>query len=102
MGTFNVMPRIVSNINYLELALALLTILIIYGFKRITTAVPSTLVALLLVSGSAYGLGVDYRPISAIPSGLPLPQWGLFASFGLETITQYLFTAITLALLGLY
>lgn len=100
MGTFNVMPRIVSNINYLELALALLTILIIYGFKRITTAVPSTLVALLLVSGSAYALGVDYRPISAIPSGLPLPQWGLFASFGLETITQYLFTAITLALLG--
>ena len=46
MGTFNVMPRIVAKINYLELALALLTILIIYGFKRITTAVPSTLVAL--------------------------------------------------------
>ena len=80
--------------------MALLTIAIIYGFKRITTAVPSTLVALLIVSGGAFALGVDYRPIAAIPSGLPLPQWGLFAGFGLDTLTQYIFTAMTLALLG--
>jgi len=82
------------------LILALLTIAIIYGFKRITTAVPSTLVALLIVSGGAFAFGVDYRPIAAIPSGLPLPQWGLFAGFGLDTLTQYIFTAMTLALLG--
>ena len=100
IGTIKVLPRIFANINSLELILALLTIVIIYGFKRITTAVPSTLVALLVVSGRAYFLGLDYRPISAIPSGLPIPQWGLFAGFGLETLTQYLFTAITLALLG--
>lgn len=100
IGTIKVLPRIFANINSLELILPLLTIVIIYGFKRITTAVPSTLVALLVVSGGAYFLGLDYRPISAIPSGLPIPQWGLFAGFGLETLTQYLFTAITLALLG--
>ena len=100
IGTLKVLPRILGNINALELTLALLTILIIYGFKRITTAVPSTLVALLLVSGGAYAIGVDYRPIAAIPSGLPLPQWELFTAFSLESITQYIFTAITLALLG--
>ena len=61
---------------------------------------PSTLVALLVVSGGAYALGLDYRPIAAIPSGLTLPQWGLFATFGIDTLTQYLFTAMTLALLG--
>ena len=100
IGTLKIFPRIFNNINYLELTLALLTILIIYGFKRITTKVPSTLVALLIVSGGAYALGLDYRPIAAIPSGLPLPQWGLFATFGIDTLTQYIFTAITLALLG--
>ena len=100
LGTLKVLPRIFAQINSIELILALLTIVIIYGFKRITTAVPSTLVALLIVSGGAFALGVDYRPIAAIPSGLPLPQWGLFAGFGLDTLTQYIFTAMTLALLG--
>ena len=100
LGTLKVLPRIFTQINTIELILALLTIAIIYGFKRITSAVPSTLVALLVVSGGAFTLGVDYRPIAAIPSGLPIPQWGLFASFGLETLTQYIFTAMTLALLG--
>ena len=100
VGTFKVFPRIFNNILYTELILALLTIFIIYGFKRITKKVPSTLVALFVVSLGAYILGVDYRPIAAIPSGLPIPQWGLFASFGIDTVTQYIFTAITLALLG--
>ncbi len=100
LGTLKVLPRIFAKINTIELILALLTIIIIYGFKRITTAVPSTLVALLIVSVGAFALGVDYRPIAAIPSGLPIPQWGLFAGFGLDTLTQYIFTAMTLALLG--
>jgi SulP family sulfate permease len=63
IGTLKVLPRALKNINWLELALALATIIIIYGFKRITTAVPSTLVALIVVSGIAYGFGLDYRPI---------------------------------------
>lgn len=100
LGTLKVLPRIFAQINTIELILALLTIAIIYGFKRITTAVPSTLIALLIVSGGAFALGVDYRPIAAITSGLPLPQWGLFVGFGLDTLTQYIFTAMTLALLG--
>ena len=100
IGAFRVVDRIFSNINILELGLALLTILIIYGFKRITTAVPSTLVALFVVSGGAIFLGLDYRPIAAIPSGLPIPKWELFGTFGVGTFTKYIFTAITLALLG--
>lgn len=100
IGAFRVVDRIFSNINILELGLALLTILIIYGFKRITTAVPSTLVALFVVSGGAIFLGLDYRPIAAIPSGLPIPKWELFGTFGVGMFTKYIFTAITLALLG--
>ncbi len=100
VGTFKVFGRALKNINWLELALALTTIFIIYGFKRITTAVPSTLVALLAVSGAAYGFGLDYRPIEKIPEGLPIPQLSIFTEFKLNAITPYIFTALTLALLG--
>lgn len=100
LGTFKVIPRALKNIDWLELALALATILIIYGFKRITTAVPSTLVALVVVSGIAYGFGMDYRPIEKIPEGLPIPNLEIITGFSLSAILPYIFTALTLALLG--
>ena len=100
IGALKVMPRALQNINWLELLLALGTILIIYGFKRITTVVPSTLVALLVMSGAAIGFGLDYKPIEEIPSGLPIPQLAIFTNFKLSTITPYIFTGFTLALLG--
>ncbi|MDC6365277.1 MULTISPECIES: SulP family inorganic anion transporter [Flavobacteriaceae] len=100
LGTFRVLPRALKNINWLELGLALATIIIIYGFKRITTAVPSTLVALIAVSGIAYGFGLGYRPIEEIPTGLPIPNLEIFTEFSLKSITPYIFTALTLSLLG--
>jgi len=100
IGSLKVLPRALSNINWLELLLALGTILIIYGFKRITKAVPSTLVALLVMSGIAIGFKLNYRPIEEIPSGLPIPNLEIFTSFSLGSITPYIFTALTLALLG--
>lgn len=100
VGTLRVLPRALQHIDWLELALALGTIAIIYGFKRITTAIPSALVALLLVSGVAFGLGLDYRPIEQIPSGFPIFQLGIFSEFEWNAITPYIFTALTLALLG--
>jgi SulP family sulfate permease len=100
IGTFKVLPNALDNINWLELILALGTILIIYGFKRITKAIPSTLVALFVMSGIAVGFGLDYRPIEEIPSGLPIPKLEMFTEFSLASITPYIFTALTLALLG--
>jgi len=100
LGSIKVLPRALKNINWLELILALGTIFIIFGFKRITTAVPSTLVALLVMSGIAYGFGLNYVPIEEIPSGLPVPNLGIFTDFSFGNITPYIFTALTLALLG--
>ncbi|WP_103068944.1 SulP family inorganic anion transporter [Aquimarina sediminis] len=100
MGSIKSLPRALSNINYLELILCLVTIVIIYGFKRITTVVPSTLVALVLVSGVAYGFGLNYRPIEEIPSGFPMPNLGIFLDFKLGAVTPYIFTALSLAFLG--
>ena len=100
IGAVKVLPNALKNINWLELGLALATIFIIYGFKRITTAVPSTLVALLVVSGIAYGFGLDYRTIEKIPEGFPMPNLEIITEFELGAISPYIFTALTLALLG--
>jgi len=74
--------------------------LIIYGFKRITTVIPSTLVALLLVSGVAIFMELDYQPIEEIPGGFPIPNFKIFTTFNFGEIAPYIFTAITLAFLG--
>ncbi len=100
IGAVKMIPRAIKNINWLEVILAVGTIFIIYGFKRITTKVPSTLVALLLMSGIAYGFGLPYKPIEAIPSGLPQPIFGIFTEFSLTSLSPYVFTALSLALLG--
>ena len=100
IGAIKVLPRALKNINWLELILALGTIIIIYGFKRITTVIPSTLVALIVMSGIAYGFNLGYRPISEIPGGIPIPRLEMFTSFSLGSITPYIFTALTLSLLG--
>tara|TARA_B100001057_G_scaffold27817_1_gene25543 strand:- start:8667 stop:10505 length:1839 start_codon:yes stop_codon:yes gene_type:complete len=100
LGSLRFISNTLSNINILEFLLALGTIIIIYGFKRITTAIPSTLVALLIMSGIAVGFNLDYRAIETIPSGLPLPNLSIFTEFSLSSIIPYIFTALTLALLG--
>jgi SulP family sulfate permease len=100
IGALKVLPRAISNISWLELILSLSTVFIVFGFKRITNKIPSELVALLVVSGAAYGLGLNYRPIEEIPSGLPVPHFEIFSEFSLSGLSPYVFTALTLALLG--
>ncbi|MEL6924843.1 MAG: SulP family inorganic anion transporter, partial [Bacteroidota bacterium] len=99
-GSLRVLGQAIQNINYTDLILGLITIFIIYGFKRITTKIPSTLVALLLVSAGAYFFAPGYRNIGLIPSGFPVFQTSIFSGFNPGQITPYLFTAVSLALLG--
>lgn len=100
IGALKILPRALKHINLLELLLSLGTIIIIYGFKRITTSIPSTLVALIVVSGLAIVLKLDYVPIEQIPQGLPLPQLEMFRSLSFSSLSPYILTALALALLG--
>ena len=100
IGAVKVMPRALRNINWLELLLSLSTIIIIFGFRKISKAVPSTLVALVAMSGIAIGFGLDYKPIEQIPEGLPVPKLEMFSHFNIDSISPYIFSALTLALLG--
>ena len=100
IGSFRILPNALKNISLLELLLTLATILIIYGFKRITTTVPSALVALLVVSGVAYFAGLDYYPIKEIPAGFPTPRFDMFTDLSFASISPYLVSAVILSFLG--
>lgn len=100
LGALRVLPKALQHISWIEFLLALGTIIIIYGFKRITSAVPSTLVALVVMTGVAVLFVPTYRPITAIPQGFPVPKWEIFTELSLTQITPYVFTALTLSLLG--
>jgi SulP family sulfate permease len=100
IGALRVLPRAIQNIDLIELLLALGTIVIIYGFKRITTVIPSTLVGLILMTIVAIFFTPGYRPITEIPGGFPMPQWGIFTEISVVELIPYFFTALTLSLLG--
>ncbi len=100
IGALKILPRAFRQINWVEVVLALSTILLIYGVKRITKAIPSTLVALVIVSGIAFLASIEYIPIQEIPNELPKPNFMIFSQFNWTSIAPYIFSAITLALLG--
>ncbi|MDX2361739.1 MAG: SulP family inorganic anion transporter [Crocinitomicaceae bacterium] len=66
----------------LMLGLVLLTMLIIWGLPKLTKAVPSSLVAIIVVSGLVIGLGIDTKlVVDTIPEGekiagaFPIPDY---------------------------
>ena len=100
LASLKLVDEAIKNVNYVDLILGLLTIFIIYGFKRITKVIPSTLVALLVVSGGAYFFLPEYRTIGTIPSGFPILHLEIFSGFKIGDIMPYFFTAASLAALG--
>ena len=100
IGSLKVLGRAISNINLIDLILGLLTIFIIYGFKKVTKAVPSTLVALIVVTVIAVLFIPDYRTIGLIPSGFPIPKFDMLVNFSFVEISPYVFTAASLSVLG--
>jgi SulP family sulfate permease len=76
---------------------------IIYGLPRLTTAVPSPLVAIVVLAGAVTALDVDLPTVGdmgELPTALPvlsLPD----VPFTMETLTILLPYAITLAMVGI-
>lgn len=90
---------ILAQTNPTALIVALSTIAIVYVFPLVTRFVPSTLVALILVSLAVYLLKLDIPKIGDIPSGLPSIHLPYVSDLGvLYTLTS---TAFTLAALGM-
>lgn len=107
-GTLSALGSIPSQLNVYALAIATATLLIIYLFPRLTKAVPSSLVALVLLSVVSYltfGPGqlsvINDGTPGGIPTGLPRLQLDFWSQYlrtdHLWLIFEY---AITLAALG--
>lgn len=95
-------PSLFTEANVYALLLGVITIVIYYIFPKITKAIPSALVALVVATLIAYFfIDPDIVPkIGKIPSGLPSFQLGDIFSIDASaygTITEY---AVVLAVLG--
>ncbi len=100
IGTLKLLPKALKKINLTELLITISTLFLIYGFKRITKKIPSTLVALILISGLVYFLDIKYLLIKEIPLGFPNFQHTIFTQFEWMQIQPYILASVSLALLG--
>jgi SulP family sulfate permease len=91
-----------GGINWYNLFLGVGTVLIIYGFKRITSIVPSSLVGLIAMTLVGFFFMDGLVPvIGAVAPGLPPLQLGFVAAFtDLRMLRLILEFALTLATLG--
>ena len=88
---------------YTMLGLVSLTILIIWGLPKLTKAIPSSLVAILVISGIVIGLNIDTRTvgdIASIKGGFP-PFHIPSVSFSFETLSIIFPYAFIMAGVGL-
>jgi SulP family sulfate permease len=90
----------ISKIDYYAFLYAALTIVIIYVFPRITKAVPSTLIALVVVTVLSLIMDVQVPVIGEIPQGFPALEVDGILNISPSLYTSILTAAITLAALG--
>ncbi len=90
----------ISDSNMYAIMYAALTIAIIYLFPKITKAVPSTLVALLLVTILSVILKHDVPIIGDIPQGIPPLHISELLTIDSKFYTMILEAGVTLAALG--
>jgi len=105
-GTLKNIHTIPEYINYYSVGIALATIVLIYLTPKITKKVPSSLVALIIISLISYfaidaSLFTRINSAGPLPTGLPEIHLGfikIFADFG--TMVKIFEYAATLAALG--
>lgn len=106
LGTIRDIHKIPEIFNFFSVGIAALTIAIIYVLPRITKKIPSTLVALIVVTFGAIfflpeGSFLQIHSKGAIPTGLPKLSFGFIEVFkDFENMLTYMEYAVTLAALG--
>ena len=105
-GTISSLHTIPELVNVYSVAIAVVTIAIIYSLPCLTKKVPATLVALLLISVLAYyfipdGLIMKINSKGDIPSGLPEVRFDFLKVFvNFKVLIRIFEYAFTLAALG--
>lgn len=102
-STLDVFMRIdepLAAVNPAAIGLGLLTLAVNYLFPRVTTKVPSVLVALLVGTGASLAFGLSVPTIGDIPSGLPPLELTAILAVDPAHAGFILSSGVTLALLG--
>ncbi|QOP41787.1 SulP family inorganic anion transporter [Sulfurimonas marina] len=98
--TLKSLDQVFTGFNPAAVFLALGTIATIYLFPKVTKAVPSTLVALILFTLVAYFLELDVAVIGEIPTGLPTLHLDSLVPTNWHDPMLIVVSAITLSALG--
>jgi len=116
-GVIRNIDRGVQNIRWLEFLFVSITVVIIYGFrkvvdflpdrtvvfralKQVASILPNTLVAVVVVTLTAVFTGVKLNTISEIPRGFPEFGLSMFTDFSFQAIRPHLIAIFSLAVLG--
>ncbi|MEN0045574.1 MAG: SulP family inorganic anion transporter [Bacteroidota bacterium] len=94
------LPQLFTEANLQALLLGGITIAVYYLFPKITKAIPSALVALIVATLIAYFLKMDVPIIGDIPSGLPSIKIGNIFSVDASAYGLIIEYAVVLAVLG--
>ena len=94
------LPRLFSDANLSALLLGAITIVVYFLFPKITKAIPSALVALIVATLIAYFAKMDVPLIGEIPSGLPSFQLGGIFEIDPAALSMIVEYAVVLAVLG--
>ncbi len=94
------LPRLFSEANLNALLLGGITIVVYFLFPKITKAIPSALVALIVATLIAYFAKMDVPLIGEIPSGLPAFQLGGIFNVDASAYALIIEYALVLAVLG--
>lgn len=90
----------IDQTNFTALILTLSTIVLIYIIPKISKAIPSTLIALIVVTLGSNLLQLDVPLIGKMAAGVPTIKLGAIAAIQMKDIGFVLIPAITLAGLG--
>lgn len=94
------LPRLFADANLQALLLGGITVAVYFLFPKITTAIPSALVALIVATLIAYFMNMDVPVIGDIPSGLPNIQIANMFPVDASAYALILEYAVVLAVLG--
>jgi SulP family sulfate permease len=93
-------PSLFTDANVYALLLGGITIAVYYLFPKVTKAIPSALVALIVATLIAYFMKMDVPLIGEIPSGLPSFQLGGILEIDASAYATIVEYAVVLAVLG--
>ena len=100
IGKWGVMLSNMGSVNFYALALTVATILISVLFVKVSSKIPGSFVAIIVVTAAAYVLNLPVTTIGSVFGEIPSTFKIEFSGFDFSNIQSYIMPAVTIAVLG--